>query len=84
MAAIGRHNAVAEVLGMRLSGFAAWIFWRAVYLSKMPTLVRKIEVALDWAGSLLFPPNVTQLQLERTPKHSGLKSNPQIPCAIKK
>src|SRR5262249_22807817 len=52
MASIGRHNAVAEVLGLRLSGFAAWILWRAVYLGKMPTLARKFEVALDWTRSI--------------------------------
>lgn len=68
MASIGRHNAVAEVLGMRLSGFAAWFFWRGVYLAKMPTLLRKIEVAIDWAWSMLFPPNLVQLQMARTMK----------------
>jgi len=68
MASIGRHNAVAEVLGLRLSGFIAWIFWRTVYLSKMPTFTRKLEVAMDWARSILFPPNVVQLQLTRTMK----------------
>src|SRR5262249_19632372 len=65
---IGRHNAVAEVFGVRLSGFPAWLLWRSAYLGKMPTLIRKIEVALDWAGSILFPPNVVQLQLARTLK----------------
>jgi NADH:ubiquinone reductase (H+-translocating) len=68
MAAIGRHNAVAEVLGLRLSGFPAWILWRGVYLAKMPTLLRKIEVAIDWAWSILFPPNLVQLQMTRTLK----------------
>lgn len=66
MASIGHHNAVAEVLGLCLSGFPAWIFWRTVYLAKMPTLSRKIEVAMDWLRSMLFPTNVTQLQLART------------------
>jgi NADH dehydrogenase len=68
MAAIGHHNAVAEVLGLRLSGIVAWFFWRGVYLAKMPTLLRKIEVAIDWAWSILFSPNLVQLQMERTLK----------------
>lgn len=68
MAAIGHHNAVAEVMGFRLSGFIAWFFWRSVYLSKMPTFSRKVEVAIDWALSILFPPNLVQLQMERTLK----------------
>ena len=69
MASIGHHNAVAEVFGLRLSGFVAWFFWRAVYLAKMPTLARKIEVAVDWARSIVFPTNVVQLQLARTGKN---------------
>src|SRR5215471_15486268 len=69
MASIGHHNAVAEVFGLRLSGFVAWFFWRAVYLAEMPTVARKIEVAMDWARSILFPANVVHLQLARTPKN---------------
>ena len=29
---IGERNAVAEILGVRLSGFPAWWLWRTVYL----------------------------------------------------
>ena len=66
MASIGHHNAVGEVLGLRLSGFLAWLFWRTVYLAKMPTLPRKIEVAMDWARNILLPTNVVHLELTRT------------------
>jgi NADH dehydrogenase len=66
MASIGHHNAVAEVLGLRVSGFFGWLLWRCVYLAKMPTLLRKIEVAIDWAWNLLFPPNIVQVHLART------------------
>ena len=72
MAAIGRHNAVAEVMGLRLSGLVAWMFWRSVYLAKMPTVHRKVEVALDWTQSIFFPPNVVQLQLTRTLRARGV------------
>jgi NADH dehydrogenase len=61
MAAIGHRNAVAEVLGLQLSGFPAWFLWRGVYLSKMPSLSRKFQIAVDWAWELLFPPNSVEL-----------------------
>jgi NADH dehydrogenase len=70
MASIGHHNAVAEVMGLQLSGFLAWVFWRSVYFAKMPTLARKIEVAMDWTRSLIFPTSVVHLELSRTPNHS--------------
>jgi NADH:ubiquinone reductase (H+-translocating) len=49
LVSIGHKNGVAEILGFKLSGFLAWFFWRGIYLAKLPTLARKIEVAIDWA-----------------------------------
>ncbi|HWA10556.1 MAG TPA: FAD-dependent oxidoreductase [Opitutaceae bacterium] len=72
LAAIGHRNAVAEIYGVQLSGFLAWFLWRGVYLWKLPTLGRKIEVAIGWAWSLFFSPNVVQLQLRR----SGFPAEP--------
>jgi len=66
MASIGHHNAVAEVCGFHFSGFLGWLLWRSVYLAKMPTLLRKVEVAIDWAWSALFRPNIVQVHLSRT------------------
>jgi NADH:ubiquinone reductase (H+-translocating) len=66
MASIGHHNAIAEIFGLRLSGFFAWILWRSVYLAKVPTFLRKLEVALDWTWSALFRPNIVQVPMSRT------------------
>ena len=38
LASIGHHNAVAVIYGVKLSGLVAWVLWRGVYLSKLPTL----------------------------------------------
>ena len=66
LASLGHHNAVAEILGFHLSGFIAWFLWRGIYLAKLPTLARKLEVAIDWAWQLFFAPNTVQLQMSRT------------------
>jgi NADH dehydrogenase len=63
LASIGHRNAVAEIYGLKLSGILAWFLWRGVYLAKLPTLSRKLEVAIDWAVSIPFPPNIVQLRL---------------------
>jgi len=65
LASIGHHNAVAIIYGVRLSGFIAWFLWRGVYLAKLPTLSRKLEVAINWACSIPFPPNIVQLPLSQ-------------------
>ena len=67
LASIGHRNAVAVIYGIRLSGFIAWFLWRGVYLAKLPTLSRKVEVAINWACSIPFPPNIVQLRRSRTP-----------------
>ncbi len=64
MAAIGHRNAVAEVMGLKISGFLAWFLWRGVYLSKLPSLARRFQVAVDWAWELLFPPNTVELSAQ--------------------
>jgi NADH dehydrogenase len=66
LASIGNRKAVGQLLGVKLSGFPAWFLWRGVYLSKMPTLARKLQIAFDWAWQLFFPRDLAQLSLEAT------------------
>lgn len=63
LASIGNRKAVALVFGLKLSGLPAWLLWRGVYLSKMPTLVRKIQISLDWLWQLVFPRDIVQLNM---------------------
>ena len=65
-AAIGHHNAVGQVLGLKVSGFFAWMMWRGIYLGKTPTLARKIQVAFDWLWDMFFPRDLVQLNPRTT------------------
>jgi NADH:ubiquinone reductase (H+-translocating) len=65
LASIGHRNAVAVIYGVKLSGFVAWFLWRGIYLAKLPTLSRKLEVAINWACSIPFPPNIVQLEVSK-------------------
>jgi NADH dehydrogenase len=66
LCSIGGYQAVAEMLGMRISGFLAWVMWRGVYLFKLPTWSRRIKVALDWAWDVLFPRDLSFLNTDAT------------------
>jgi NADH:ubiquinone reductase (H+-translocating) len=70
LAAIGRRAGVAEILGVRFSGIIAWWLWRAIYLSKLPGLQKKVRVALDWALDLVFSKDIVQLPTLRSPTMS--------------
>jgi NADH dehydrogenase len=64
LCSIGGYSAVAEMFGMRISGFLAWLMWRGVYLFKLPTWSRRIKVALDWAWDVLFPRDLSFLNTD--------------------
>lgn len=61
LVSLGHRNAVGLVLGIRLSGLPAWFLWRSYYLGRLPTLLRKARVAIDWTLDLLFPPDIAWL-----------------------
>jgi NADH dehydrogenase len=68
LCSIGGYSAVAEIFGMRFSGFLAWFMWRGVYLFKLPTWSRRCKVALDWAWDVLFPRDLSFLNTDTTLK----------------
>jgi NADH:ubiquinone reductase (H+-translocating) len=63
MGSLGHRSAVAEVLGLRISGFLAWWLWRTVYLMKMPGWGRRLKVASSWTLDLFLPPDLVELRL---------------------
>lgn len=64
---VGHRAGVAELFGgIKLSGFIAWLMWRNVYLMKLPGWDRKIRVGLDWFFDLIFPRELSYLNLART------------------
>jgi NADH dehydrogenase len=65
LASLGQRSAVAELLGVCFTGFVAWFLWRTLYLAKLPGLVRRLRVALDWTLDLFFPRDITQLSVLR-------------------
>ncbi len=67
IAALGCRTAVAKVLGVKLSGWPAWWLYRTVYFFKMPSLSRRLRIALDWTLDLVFRPEPVQLGVHRVP-----------------
>jgi NADH dehydrogenase len=60
LAAIGRRTGVAQIMGHRISGFAAWWMWRTIYLAKLPRFEKRLHVALNWTFDLLFSKDTVQ------------------------
>ncbi len=49
------------VFGIKFSGFAAWVFWRTVYLMKLPRLPKKLRVMVGWTLDLFFARDIEQM-----------------------
>jgi NADH dehydrogenase len=75
LATIGNYQAVAQFLGVPLSGFPAWLAWRSVYLYKLPDISRKTRVALDWLLEAILPTDIVQLPVR--PSDDAITMAPQ-------
>ena len=53
MATIGRHKAVVEVKGLRISGFIAWSIWLFLHLFYLLGGRNKIGTIADWSWNYL-------------------------------
>jgi NADH:ubiquinone reductase (H+-translocating) len=58
---LGRHRAVANIMGVRIKGFLAWAICRFYHLAWMPGLDRKSRLIADWSVELLFPRDIAEM-----------------------
>ena len=63
MASLGHSRAVAQVLGVRITGFPAWWLRRTYYLLQMPRWDRRLRIVLDWTVALFFRPDITKVDI---------------------
>ena len=59
LAYIGSHKALANTSQYKGSGFATWIIWRSVYITKLVSLKNKILVLFDWFKTFVFGRDVS-------------------------
>jgi NADH dehydrogenase len=77
---LGRNQAVANMMGIKLSGFPAWWAARTYHLVMMPGFARKLRLMADWTVGLAFGRDSSELgQLGHPPSLKGYleTANPQ-------
>src|SRR5262249_40855796 len=55
LVSLGERDAVVDVMGLKFSGYLAWLFWNALHLYKLVGFRKQIQVALDWSLAQFFP-----------------------------
>ncbi|HEY3523616.1 MAG TPA: FAD-dependent oxidoreductase, partial [Candidatus Limnocylindrales bacterium] len=71
LVSIGRFKAVGEVLGIKVSGFVGWFLWRSYYLLRLPTIDRRLRVAIDWTLDLILKRDIVEIGVRRTRARPG-------------
>ncbi len=81
VASLGLHKGVAEVYGVKLRGYPAWVMHRTYHLSRVPTTNRKARVAADWTLALFFRREVVSLGSFQNPRREfELAAAPPAPA----
>ncbi len=63
VATLGRYKGIADVLGLRFTGFLGWFITRTYHLYQLPLLSRKLRVVTDWTTSLFFRRDIAELSM---------------------
>jgi NADH:ubiquinone reductase (H+-translocating) len=80
LATIGRASAVADIRGIHLSGFLAWIVWLVVHLFYLIGFGNRVLVILHWANSFLTRGRGARLitDLAKKPAHERQTVSPGV------
>lgn len=68
VASLGLYRGVAEIYGLRMRGFPAWVAHRTYHLLQLPSLHRRLHVVCEWTLALLFPRDIVSLDALENPR----------------
>lgn len=63
VATLGRYKGIADVVGLRFTGFLGWFITRSYHLYQLPLFSRKLRVVADWTTSLFFRRDIAELSM---------------------
>lgn len=68
MATIGRNKAIADIRGLKLTGFPAWAAWAFIHVFNLIGFRNRIKVSLQWIWSYLTYSRGARLITEERPR----------------
>ena len=60
LAYIGSGEALADLERVKGRGFATWLFWRSVYITRLVSMKNKVLVLFDWAKTFIFGRDISR------------------------
>ncbi len=62
---LGMNHAVVDIMGIKFSGYFAWLFWNAVHLFKLVGFKKQLQVSIDWLLGVIFPRDASIIRRPR-------------------
>jgi NADH:ubiquinone reductase (H+-translocating) len=83
LVSLGMNDAVVSIMGVRIHGYFAWLFWNAVHLYKLVGFKKQIQVALDWSLGNIFPRDAAIIRQPRNCKFCDSRGGSTDPAKIR-
>ena len=84
VASLGLYKGVAQVYGIKLTGFPAWFMHRTYHMSRIPSLNRKVRVVVDWTLAFLLRREVVALGQLHDPREEFVEASSAAPAGAGK
>jgi NADH dehydrogenase len=78
---LGRHEAVADLMGVRVKGFPAWSIARLYHLAWIPGFVHKVRLIVDWTIDFWFARDTSDLDVLHHPPRLTEPEAPERPTS---
>jgi NADH:ubiquinone reductase (H+-translocating) len=78
VASLGLHKGVAQVYGIKLTGWPAWFMHRTYHMSRIPSFNRKVRVVVDWTLALFLRREVVALGELHQPREPFTEVTPAV------
>ncbi|MEO3742144.1 NAD(P)/FAD-dependent oxidoreductase [Plantactinospora sp. B5E13] len=81
VASLGLHKGVAQVYGIKIKGFPAWVMHRTYHMSRIPSFNRKVRVVADWTLAFFLRREVVALGQLHDPREEFVEASSATPPA---
>ena len=78
VASLGLYKGVAQVYGIKLKGFPAWLMHRTYHMSRIPSVNRKVRVLADWTLAFVLKREVISLGQLHAPREEFTHVTPPL------
>lgn len=83
VASLGLHKGVAQVYGVKMTGWPAWFMHRTYHMSRIPSFNRKVRVVVDWSLAFFLKREVVALGQLHDPREEFAEASAPPPAAAR-